>query len=376
MQVTYLDHMSSDLGVVNAARVSFSKKSDWDYKCVNGHDRCYGIGDSSCPYCEPKLNTKDTKLINYLAREGHWLPFRHPHVQFHCKAPLFVARQASKSQVGMSWSEVSRRYVDDEPEFFTPEVWRKRAGDKKQGSSDEVVVIKGTEGICPQCKSTFISKGNSQRYCTSACQGKAYKSTNKGWRVSKLERLKASALSRNIPIDLESTDIPMPETCIYLGLTLDYSASSVQDNSPSVDRIDNSRGYTKENIQTISNKANVMKYSASKEELVEFAKSVLALHGGYLVPQVDSVGQFYSEMKSLYNRLIDQGVCPEQARMFMPQSQMTEWHWTGSLLAWAHFIKLRTEGSAQKEIQDFAKMFVPTFEELYPTSWKALMEHL
>jgi thymidylate synthase (FAD) len=52
----------------------------------------------------------------------------------------------------------------------------------------------------------------------------------------------------------------------------------------------------------------------------------------------------------------------------------TEWVWTGSLLAWAHFIKLRTHEHAQKEIQDFAAMFVPTLEELYPVSWKALMK--
>ena len=222
MKVTYIDHMSSDLGVVNAARVSFSKQSDWDEEWVTVDDR----------YPSELLKTlkeKDTKLIHYLAEHGHYLPFRHPHISFHCKAPIFVARQAGKHQVGMSWSEVSRRYVDDEPEFFTPEVWRKRASDKKQGSSNT-----------------------------------------------------------------ETVDMPI-----------------------------------------------------NKRTLWGFAEET-------------------------YLQLIKAGVAPEQARMVLPQSMYTEWVWTGSLLSWSHFIKLRTDSHAQKEIQDFANMFVPTLEQLFPVSWKAL----
>lgn len=116
MKVTYLDHMGSDLTVANAARVSFGKRSN-------------------------KLSDKDIRLIGYLAREGHWSPFAHPQIQLHVKAPIFVARQLDKHKVGFEksspWNEVSRRYVDDPPEFYWPEEFRLRASNKKQGSSDE-----------------------------------------------------------------------------------------------------------------------------------------------------------------------------------------------------------------------------------------------
>ena len=107
--------MGSDLSVVNAARVSFAKEhKEFD-------------------------DVADTKLINYLAKHNHWSPFGHAAMQFHIKAPVFVARQLVKHQVGLVWNEVSRRYVDDEPEFYTPTEWRKSAENKKQGSSDETV---------------------------------------------------------------------------------------------------------------------------------------------------------------------------------------------------------------------------------------------
>jgi len=107
--------MGSDLTVVNAARVSFAK-----------HHDTFDIDD-------------DTKLINYLAKHNHWSPFGHASMQFHIKAPVFVARQLVKHQVGLVWNEVSRRYVDDEPEFYTPTEWRRAAENKKQGSSDETI---------------------------------------------------------------------------------------------------------------------------------------------------------------------------------------------------------------------------------------------
>ena len=115
MNVELVDHMGSDLSVVNAARVSFSKK----------HKEFDNVGD--------------TKLINYLAKHNHWSPFGHGSLQFAISAPVFVARQLVKHQVGLVWNEVSRRYVDDEPEFYTPTEWRKSAENKKQGSSDETV---------------------------------------------------------------------------------------------------------------------------------------------------------------------------------------------------------------------------------------------
>ena len=113
MQVQYIAHSGNDLLVVNAARVSFAKESK-------------------------QFNDKDQKLITYLAEHTHWLPFRHPQVTLRCKAPMFVARQVGKHQTGFSWSEESRRYIDTPPEFYWPDKWRKRADNKKQGSSDEV----------------------------------------------------------------------------------------------------------------------------------------------------------------------------------------------------------------------------------------------
>ena len=114
MNVNLIDVMGTDLSVVNAARVSFAKVSN-------------------------ELSDKDEKLIKYLAKHNHWSPFGHASLQFRIKAPIFVARQLVKHQVGLVWNEVSRRYVDDEPEFYIPSEWRLKADDKKQGSSDETI---------------------------------------------------------------------------------------------------------------------------------------------------------------------------------------------------------------------------------------------
>lgn len=123
MKVDYVDHMGTDLTVVNAARVSFDKESDWDYE---DNDVCF----------KPFLSDRDAKLIHYLAKHNHWSPFAHTSIQLRVKAPIFVARQLVKHQVGGVWNEVSRRYVDSEPEFYFPDTWRGRPdGNMKQGSS-------------------------------------------------------------------------------------------------------------------------------------------------------------------------------------------------------------------------------------------------
>ena len=127
MQVTLLDAMGSDLTVVNAARVSFDKESEWE--------RIESIGDVD----DVQLSEKDAKLINYLAKHNHWTVFGHCFAQFRIKAPIFVARQLVKHQVGLVWNEVSRRYVESEPEFWFPDEWRGRPeGSMKQGSSGVV----------------------------------------------------------------------------------------------------------------------------------------------------------------------------------------------------------------------------------------------
>jgi len=128
MEVTLVDTMGSDLSVVNAARVSFHKESQWKIK--NGPE---GWED-----CEYVLADNDRKLIKYLAKYNHWSPFAHSFVSLRIKAPIFVARQLAKHQIGLSWNEVSRRYVDDEPEFWFPEVWRGKPVNAKQGSEGEI----------------------------------------------------------------------------------------------------------------------------------------------------------------------------------------------------------------------------------------------
>lgn len=134
ISVEYIDHMGSDLSVVNAARVSFDKKSDWDYGEVEIRpDPC---DPEARVWVAPKtLKATDARLISYLAKHNHWSPFAHTSVQFRVKAPIFVARQLVKHQVGGVWNEVSRRYVDSEPEFYFPATWRGRPVNAKQGSS-------------------------------------------------------------------------------------------------------------------------------------------------------------------------------------------------------------------------------------------------
>ena len=112
IKATYIDHMGEDLTVVNAARVSFGKKRD--------------------VYQEQE----DYRLIHYLAEHGHTSPFGHCFASFHVKAPIFVARQLVKHKF-LRWNEISRRYVDSEPEFYIPE-FRKAVKNKKQGSGEVI----------------------------------------------------------------------------------------------------------------------------------------------------------------------------------------------------------------------------------------------
>ena len=215
IEVTYIDHMGSDLSVVNAARVSFGKKSEWHQRIYSG---------------EPNiLKGKDAKLIRYLAKHNHKSPFNHTFATFHVKAPIFVARQLVKHEY-MPWNEISRRYVDDEPEFYQPDVWRGRSADKKQGSEGSITV------------------------------------------------------SGDIAEDL------------------------------------------------------------------------------------------YDEAIGRYRLLLDIGVAPEQARMVLPQSMMTEWYWSGTVFAFAKMCGLRMQQDTQKETREVAMQIDEYTEKLYPESWKALMK--
>ena len=209
IEATYIDHMGSDLSVVNAARVSFGKKSKW----------------GGLPM-ERILNEKDAKLIRYLAKHNHKSPFNHTFVTFHVKAPVFVARQLVKHEY-MPWNEISRRYVDDPPDFFKPNYWRGRAENVKQGSSGEV-------------------------------------------------------------------------------------------------------------------RSNA------------------------------NVAYQYAKIEGLYKQLLDEGVCPEQARMILPQSMMTEWYWSGTLFAFAKMCGLRLKPDTQAETRVVAEKIEDVMMKLFPVSWEAL----
>ena len=208
IEVELIDKMGTDLTIVNAARVSFGKR-------------------------KTEMSAGDEKLIKYLAKHNHWSPFGHASLQFRIKAPIFVARQLVKHTVGLVWNEISRRYVDYEPEFYIVDVWRKRAENKKQGSDPDDTI----EWV------------------------------NRGERVG-----------------------------------------TVQHN-------------------------------------VEYH----ALQG--------------------YKEMLDAGVAPEQARMILPQSMMTEWYWSGSLYAFARVCNLRCTQDAQYETRIVANLIDKECEGLFPISW-------
>ena len=142
--VELIDYCGDDLSVVNAARVSFNKESN------------YGRIEYTEGGLEYAVSEKDAKLINYLAKHKHKSPFNHCFMSFRVKAPIFVARQLVKHEY-LPWNEVSRRYVTDEPEFYFPEYWRKAADNVKQGSSDEEVkfITSPARVATAQCLSAY-----------------------------------------------------------------------------------------------------------------------------------------------------------------------------------------------------------------------------
>lgn len=139
MEIKLIDSMGSDITVVNAARVSFDKYSKEvgpEYICMDKTHPTYAEWEKyKNRYYFKHLNFEDYKLIKYLAKHNHWTPFGHPQITMLEKVPIFVARQRFKHTVGFVYNEVSRRYVDDDPEFFTPDLWRYRPdASVKQGS--------------------------------------------------------------------------------------------------------------------------------------------------------------------------------------------------------------------------------------------------
>jgi len=221
IKATYIEHMGSDVSVVNSARVSFGKKSD----SIGSYDIHMGNWAGEIPV----LEDRDEKLIKYLAKHKHLSPFGHCFASFHVKAPVFVARQLVKHKF-LRWNEISRRYVDDDPEFYAPSEWRGKSEDKKQGS-DGTVEVRGS------------------------------------------------------------------------------------------------------------------------------------------VP----VGRAMYACRDAYEGLLKVGVCPEQARMVLPQSMMTEWYWSGSLDAFADMCRLRCAPDTQAETRMVANEISELMGQLYPSSWDALV---
>jgi thymidylate synthase (FAD) len=130
--VEYVDHMGSDLTIVNAARVSFNKESEWeeiDYE---------GVGI---------LSAKDSKLINYLAKHNHWTPFAHTSITLRIKAPISIRTQLFKHKIGFVENEISRRYVSYEPDLYYPFFRGKPVNGAKQGSDDFITDPKQKEYI-------------------------------------------------------------------------------------------------------------------------------------------------------------------------------------------------------------------------------------
>ena len=162
IKVELIDHMGTDLSVVNAARVSFDKKSEFEVDPNGGVCTCeaWYEHECCCGNFHPQLRLKqaDVKLINYLAKHKHFSPFNHTFITLKVKAPVFVARQLVKHEY-MPWNEESRRYISSEPEFYFPDQYRKAAANVKQGSSDEIV---DTNEIWPDSEDGYDEFGSVQ----------------------------------------------------------------------------------------------------------------------------------------------------------------------------------------------------------------------
>ncbi len=152
--IELVDSMGSDLTIANSARVSFGKRKS-------------------------NLDDQDKKLINYLAKNKHFSPFRHVQFQFHIKAPEIVGRQAYKHIIGSdytfkdhAWNEISGRYVIYDNEFYIPTKFRKQSSNNKQASTDEeidkdkLLAAKTTYETCIEhaysCYKTMIELGVSK----------------------------------------------------------------------------------------------------------------------------------------------------------------------------------------------------------------------
>lgn len=349
------ERWGDDLDVVNAARVSFEKESEWEFDHLLGRDN---------------LSTKDAKLVHYLAKHKHHSPFNHSFLKFRIKAPIFVARQLVKHKF-LPWNEVSRRYVDSEPEFYVPDIWRKKADNVKQGSSNAALPEPKEKGKCLYC-GTNLPNGR-HKYCCDKHQ--ALHAAQRRPYDLRFSRWKATAKATGIPFTITIDDLDWPNKCPYLDLELNYFADNLADNVASLDKIIPELGYVSGNVQIISNLANKMKSSATKEQILLFAKNSSLIHGGIFVDSSDSYEKYLSNASDTYLKMIEQGYCAEQARIFLPLSAMTEWYWSGTLGAFLDMLRLRLDPHTQKESRDVAQLISYHVKNKFPVSYHAVLEN-
>ena len=394
MKADYIDHMGTDLTVVNAARVSFNAEStelsqkdkgliqflargcmkkDWDVL----------IDDIWDLTPEKERADIEATLKHVKNMPTHWTPFSHAMITIRETVPIFVARQRFKHVVGFTYNEVSRRYVDDTPEFHVPEIWRVRPeGNIKQGSgTSKLPAPEFVKGFCASCGKETTQNiraqggGRTKKYCSDVCK---YHYTNRNRNPYKACFSNAEARvkregKREWSLDFDTFDFP--EYCPYLGIKLDYSLGKgkIQPNSPSYDRIDPTKDYIPGNVEIISNRANSMKSDASREEQIKMAEHVLLKYKGCVPSKSNTYEGLLESAKDLYENMIQDGYSPEQARMVLPQSMLTTYWVTGSLYAWANAYIQRSDSHAQKEIQDLAAQWDAIIRPLYPVSWEALV---
>lgn len=346
--VQYMDHMGTDRTVAEAAWVSMDKaenREDWEVE----------------------------RVIKYMARHNHWTPLAQVNLQLRIKMPIFVARQLMRSNVGIVWNEVSRRYVDSPPEVYVPETWRLRPeGGIKQGSgvSADQPRKYGT-GVCEYCGSRVQKPkaGPTGKWCSEKCRSYWRKENNPD---DRLTFVKSNARERGLEYSLERGDVEWPVKCPVLKTDLNYRSGEDPQYSPSIDRIDSSRGYHPDNVMVMSRKANVMKNNATPEELIQFARWVLLRYKGCVVPEESTYEGLMDYMVDYYNHLIEDGYSPEQARMVLPQSTYTEVVGNFTLAALARVYTQRADSHAQWEIQQYALAMGEVAREQFPVSWEAL----
>lgn len=397
----------SDLGVVNAARKSFGRRSEWTTPNIW---RTYSS--------EGVLKDKDKRLLEFLARgmtaddfesfvhqvpapdteehaqelremlwqwrntPTHDTPFNHGFFSFEVKAPIFVARHLVKHEY-LIMSEYSRRYITEDVEFYTPDVWRaKPEGDIKQGSgTSKLPTPEPKLGFCTNCGNEVYSSvrdqggGRVKKYCSDKCK---YECTNKDRNPYKttFQNARARVLRNGGVWEIDFDTFAFPEYCPYLGYKLNYSygKGKTQHNSPSFDQINAGMGYVKGNVEITSNRANSMKNDASVDDQVEMAKAVLLRHKGYVVQEDKTYEGQCRKAFELYSSMVSDGYAAEQARMILPQSLMTSWTWSGTLGAFANMCKLRLGSDTQKETRFVAEKVYEELKKQFPVAAPLLVE--